>query len=387
MKKKAIVVAAASLLLTAGLTTTPVSAAHLTHLTRTSYIYNSKGKRLRTKLHKGKYLKVYRTKNIKGKKYYRIGKNKYIRFSNFAHLKDNESYTPVGAENVPLYLNNHSDLPTAKSVVTNAKKLPKGTKFAWNLAQLPEFKHNGNTTGEVKITYPDGSKDTVQIDFRVYGTDHIKLPTDYTLTNLQAAEDTPTTVMIEAAKKGAAMDENQFVPESQADDQEKVDINNLTPKQKARISQFALRIINEARFQIGRPDWQYTAAAQKLADDVAHEYQTHHRGIQDEDHYVVGLEKAAKENGITISGNEIEDMYGDTAAKPKTMTELKNLVYNGITAFLFNPQEFHHAADILSAHRDKNWNKITMTSPFAISFTYVGDWNSVHYISIPSGKN
>ena len=53
-------------------------------LTHNAYVYKSTGKRYGKKvLKKGKTVKVYGAKTIKGKKYYRIGKNQYVKVSNF----------------------------------------------------------------------------------------------------------------------------------------------------------------------------------------------------------------------------------------------------------------------------------------------------------------
>lgn len=62
-------------------------------LTHNAAVYNSKGKRTHAKtLKKGKKVRVYGTKNIKGKKYYRIGKNKYVKIANFAKPKKKASH-------------------------------------------------------------------------------------------------------------------------------------------------------------------------------------------------------------------------------------------------------------------------------------------------------
>ena len=66
------------------------------------------------------------------------------------------------------------------------------------------------------------------------------------------------------------------------------------------------------------------------------------------------------------------------------MTELKNLAYDSVIGFLFNSDEFNHAADITSGHADESWNSYSSSSPFAISFSRVDGWTSVHFISIPS---
>jgi len=83
--KKVIATGLASVALL-GTAATSVSAAKL-QLIRKSYVYNAKGKKTKTVYHKGRKIKVLGTKKIKGKKYYRIGKKKYILVKNFKKKK------------------------------------------------------------------------------------------------------------------------------------------------------------------------------------------------------------------------------------------------------------------------------------------------------------
>ena len=82
MKFKKIITIGLTSIALLGATVTTVSAAKL-QLIRKSYVYNAKGKKTKTVYRKGRKIKVLGTKKIKGKKYYRIGKNKYILIKNF----------------------------------------------------------------------------------------------------------------------------------------------------------------------------------------------------------------------------------------------------------------------------------------------------------------
>jgi hypothetical protein len=84
--KKVIAVGLTSATLLSGAITT-VSAAQM-QLTRASYVYNAKGKKIRkVKLAKGKKVKILGTTLIKGNKYYRIGKNQYIKVASLKASK------------------------------------------------------------------------------------------------------------------------------------------------------------------------------------------------------------------------------------------------------------------------------------------------------------
>ena len=60
-----------------GTATTTVSAARM-QLIRKSYVYNVKGKRTKKHYAKNKSINVIGKKKTKGRKFYKIGKNKYI---------------------------------------------------------------------------------------------------------------------------------------------------------------------------------------------------------------------------------------------------------------------------------------------------------------------
>ena len=81
MKIRKIIATALASATLLGTAVTTVSAAQL-QLVKKSYVYNAKGKKTKGTLRKGKTVKTLGTKKIKGKKFYKIGKNKYILFKN-----------------------------------------------------------------------------------------------------------------------------------------------------------------------------------------------------------------------------------------------------------------------------------------------------------------
>lgn len=66
-----------------GATATTVSAAKM-QLAKKAYVYNVKGKRTKKHYAKNKSINVIGKKKIKGRKFYKIGKNKYILVKNFS---------------------------------------------------------------------------------------------------------------------------------------------------------------------------------------------------------------------------------------------------------------------------------------------------------------
>lgn len=86
MKLSKIIITSIASLALLSTSVTTVSAAKL-QLIRKSYVYNVKGKKTKTLYRKGRKIKVLGTKKIKGKKFYRIGKNKYVLVKNFKKKK------------------------------------------------------------------------------------------------------------------------------------------------------------------------------------------------------------------------------------------------------------------------------------------------------------
>lgn len=393
MKKNIIKFLAVSSVIASGLSLGQNVDAASMKLVKNAYVYTSSGKKTKAKLKKGKRINTSSIRKIKGKKYYKIGKNKYIRTANVANhtkknkkgKKDSQIYEPIVAKGVRVNLDTvHPKLPSARSLITNASSLPAGTKIKWDKDDKPDLVRgpNGKNYGFIDITYPDGSKISEVPKLVFSGTNHIKIPKGYTLDKLKDADsdDDKADAMYDAAEEGS--ENNGFVSESKQEDQEKINPSNLTSNQKKTISQFALRMINEARNQLGRPNWIYNDDIQSLADDIAKKYVRDGAGVQDNAHDVSALQEAANEHGyITVA----EDMYGDNGYVPETMTAMKKLVYDGICSCLFNGMEFHHAADLMSANEDPSdydEGSKALEDPFAVSYSNTDDWNTIHYIHL-----
>lgn len=89
-----------------------------------------------------------------------------------------------------------------------------------------------------------------------------------------------------------------------------------------------MRLINGARKQLGLKPWVYSSGTEKLAVDIAKEYQSHGRSIKDSDHYVAGIVRACKKNGLNLDDNYVENMAGFTSKTSKiTMTTMKKDIY------------------------------------------------------------
>lgn len=227
----------------------------------------------------------------------------------------------------------------------------------------------------------------------------IKLPKGYTKSALlKAYKGKPSSSFIKASMKG--MNDNNFsrvkLAESKKDNQTKVDPANLTASQKQELTKFSLRLINDARKDLGLKPWIYSKGAQKLADDIATEYQADKHGIQDGDHYVAGIVRACKNNGLNLDDNYVEDMAGFAHLNGKmTMTEMKKNIYFGIKQMIFGYtgateldrknksyyREWEHAGDLFNTQGSKHDGDYNY---YGFSISKVGNVYSMHYVSVPS---
>ncbi len=120
------------------------------------------------------------------------------------------------------------------------------------------------------------------------------------------------------------------------------------------------------------------------------------RSIKDNGHYVAGIVRACKKNGLNLDDNYVEDMAGFTINK-KTMPmgEMKRDIYFGLKQMIFGfagageaqrgdrnlYREWEHAGDIFNtqgSRHDGDYNY------YGFSISRTGNIYSMHFISVPS---
>ena len=177
-----------------------------------------------------------------------------------------------------------------------------------------------------------------------YSKNYVKLPAGY-LEAVKNANWEKTSVPDELIRKGVEI--NNFHSESKADDEMKIDSDNLTPAQDFEINDFALRLINNVRAENGQQPWHYSARAQHVADRVAYLYEQDHMGLSTW-HDDKALNEVDREAGIHTA----ELMGGDNVNYKEdylnTMTDLKHAVYNDVVSMLFSTVELRHAQIMLT---------------------------------------
>ena len=204
--------------------------------------------------------------------------------------------------------------------------------------------------------------------------------------------------LINASKKG--MQENNY--SDAGSDNTLVNVTKLSHSQKVELSRYALSLINSARHQLGKKSWTYKSGALHFADRVANQYYSHNRSCWDSDHYVPGIERAAKASGLN---SRVGQVYEDEAGLPisseyhtdmRTMSALKSQIYFNVKQMLFGGfsgsdsqmndssryTEWEHAGDLLGC-RTRSYD--AKTKYFGISFSGLkGDQSkvSVHMMGV-----
>lgn len=224
------------------------------------------------------------------------------------------------------------------------------------------------------------------------------LPKGYTKQALlKAYKGKPSKSFIKASMKG--MQVNSFsrnsLPESLKDNKKLVKPNKLTAAQREELADYSLRLINQVRDQLDLPAWKASEGTMKLAQDIADEYTKHKFGIQNGNHYVAGIVRACKKNGLNLDDNYVEDMAGFSESKSKlSMTTLKKNIYFGLKQMIFgyvgsgekyrtNPKlyrEWEHAGDLFNTQGSKHDGDFNY---FGFSISKVRNVYSLHFISVP----
>lgn len=227
----------------------------------------------------------------------------------------------------------------------------------------------------------------------------LTMPKGYTIKALKAAyAGHPSKSFINASMKG--MQDNSFsrlsAGESAKDNKTKIRLDSLTDSQRKELTDYALRLINDARKQLGLRPWIYSQGAEKLALDIATEYQANSKSIKDGGHYVAGIVRASKKNGLDLDDNYVEDMAGFySASSSMTMTKMKKNIYFGLKQMIFGYtgsgeasrnkrsyyREWEHAGDLFNTQNSRHDGDFDY---FGFSVSRAGNVYSMHFIGVPS---
>lgn len=350
-------------------------------LKHNSALYNKNGKRIGKKvLPKGESYFIYGTRRIQGRKYYQVGDKEFIKASNASapfstyhqdnNVDNGNSNTTDTSTNTNIStVTNYNNASSTTNNSQQSQQTQSGSNTTINVGggdnkgsqtskpstNTNNGNHSSNNQGHSQVTKPNNNQDhssstTPDHTYRNY----VELPAGY-LETVKKADWKKTEVPDDLIFKGVAM--NTFHSESKADDEMKIDSDNLTPAQAFEINDFALRLINHVRAQNGQKPWYYSNRSYAIAKRVAYLYEQDHMGLSTW-HDQKALNEIDKEAGI----NSAELMGGDFVNNPEdylnTMTDLKHAVYSDVVAMLFSTVELEHAHIMLT------WNSTTNSTTY-----------------------
>ncbi|MBD5431803.1 MAG: SEC10/PgrA surface exclusion domain-containing protein [Lactobacillus sp.] len=132
-----------------------------------------------------------------------------------------------------------------------------------------------------------------------------------------------------------ARSKNNFI--SSKEDNEIVDINNISDDQVKELSLFATDLINKARKQLGWSNDSVSIGSLKVAKDIAKRY------IDDnwtgDWHYIKGINEVSKSYGLSYDDSDTNQYYEDASQEGVsisrlTMNDLKMEVYNSLLSMI-----------------------------------------------------
>lgn len=169
--------------------------------------------------------------------------------------------------------------------------------------------------------------------------------------------------LIEVEK--TVLETTNFINEKDQEGDEKVDVNNLSEKDKEEFSQYFVYLLNQVRAQFGLEPRKVNKNTQKFADDVAKYSRTSNYTMGGHDKE--SIKKAARDNGLA-EGQFYENLITnssttDTHNSFMTKRQLFNELYNNVLSFFYEGHINNHYAHANSLLKDDE-------PTTAVSFSY-----------------
>ena len=144
---------------------------------------------------------------------------------------------------------------------------------------------------------------------------------------------------------GTQESKNNHYKTNKADQERKIDINNLTDKEKTELALFAADLSNQVRKQIGSDPVDVTVSSVQLGWDQASYYSSKFSSIWDMYHDTKSVEEKYGLKWID------EDLAGNYI-KITTMDDAKRAIYKAYTQWLFATDESLHASSVAGVRNE-----------------------------------
>ena len=187
---------------------------------------------------------------------------------------------------------------------------------------------------------------------------------------------------------------NSYKSNPNDDNSTKYQINDLPEDVIKELSQFAADLVNQIRKAFGTPQVSVTSSSVKFADLVTDGYVSDRWNVTEAmkqgqiGHDAKAVNKAAQYFGLPTSsadeeaegGQYYEDWASSQVYDGITFATLKQRVYQAVTDFMFNADEWRRARDIVGGG-DAN-SQVYFAIDFSHPSTKNGAFAGVHFISI-----
>lgn len=369
------------------------------------------------KMAKGTKMTVKSFITINGHRYYKIGKDQYIKatdfqiIGNYAPVISNNNTTSNASNNTNVLNTNNSNTSASSNISSNGTTASTIQPVINNGSQnqtsgntqvqptipvqptTPAQDHNNNAGTTIKPNQGSQTKPVNPTQPTTPTQNHDNAGTT-TKPNqgsqTKPNKDTDQNTFRLPANYRVGIDSNQWEAQSEkgnamnnykanlADQNQAVNPDKLTSSQQQELSEFAQNIYNSARSQLGLNNVEYNAKTQELANRIADNYRKANWDAFDNLHYVKGIAEAQKSMGIDSNVNSVEDIYVESGSA-QNMNDLKELTYNGIKSFFFISSEQEHAKDMV--------NPSLKSMAVSISTQDNGSDIAMHLITVSSKYN
>lgn len=369
------------------------------------------------KMAKGTKMTVKSFITINGHRYYKIGKDQYIKatdfqiIGNYAPVISNNNTTSNASNNTNVLNTNNSNTSASSNISSNGTTASTIQPVINNGSQnqtsgntqvqptipvqptTPAQDHNNNAGTTIKPNQGSQTKPVNPTQPTTPTQNHDNAGTT-TKPNqgsqTKPNKDTDQNTFRLPANYRVGIDSNQWEAQSEkgnamnnykanlADQNQAVNPDKLTSSQQQELSEFAQNIYNSERSQLGLNNVEYNAKTQELANRIADNYRKQNWDAFDNLHYVKGIAEAQKSMGIDSNVNSVEDIYVESGSA-QNMNDLKELTYNGIKSFFFISSEQEHAKDMV--------NPSLKSMAVSISTQDNGSDIAMHLITVSSKYN
>ncbi|MBO8442128.1 MAG: SEC10/PgrA surface exclusion domain-containing protein, partial [Firmicutes bacterium] len=126
---------------------------------------------------------------------------------------------------------------------------------------------------------------------------------------------------------------------NQADENESIDVTNLTDAQRAEITEWVAGLLNPIREQLGNPDVQISNGSMQYSKDVVDRYNSDGWNMTTQGHDQNALTQVGQQDGVQDESEAAGLIYypnNPITPAPTNMDQLKQDVYNTIISMLFD---------------------------------------------------